>query len=404
MVGHNDEEIKTERPGANTYNIASDIKDASTPFSDLTVVGRSPLIDISSDDPLTDQKDIWTDGVSHIKSESKYRLRANSSTESLETVQYLPYSIGYKSEVGIALRVPTAPTGDQEIRWGYWDGNNGAYLGFDSGGVFTEFIRDGTRQGKTYEDDWVSETRNSNVDVETALGEGVVTRLGLSLYNYGEITFEFFPRDDKNRQIRRVVHTGSPRETTTLSQQNNPIRVEVDNPSSSDFDVFVADRQAAVRGNTEASRRITTEFNTTGSLDGTNWVPLVSFRRKSGFNGTEVNVFSLDVQTADDAVLQLRSDVSLTGASWGSPSVVDSSETALEVDLSATDVDATSGYHRWMGGSAGGSGVGETNLTNFDNVDNSLRRERNMTLMVRALEGTTTSDIPYVSLQMEESW
>jgi len=397
-------DIHTERPGANTYNIASDIRDARTPFGDLTVVERTPLIDVSSDDPLTNQKDIWTSGVSHIESESEYRIRANSTTESIETVQYLPHSIGYKAEVGIALRVPDAPTGDQEIRWGYWDGNNGAYFGYDSDGVFTEFIRNGTRQGKTYGGGWVAETRASNVDVETALNEGAVSRLGLSLYNHGEITFEVFPRNDENRQTRRVVHADSPRETTTLSQQNNPIRVEVDNPSSSDFDVFVADRQASIRGNVEASRRITSEFNMSGSLDGTNWVPLISFRRKGGFNGIDVNLFSLDVQTADDAVLQLRSDVTLTGANWGAPSVVNAGETVLEVDMSATDVDASTGYHRWMGGSEGGGGPASTSLTRFENVDNSLKRERNMTLMARALEGTVTSDIPYVSLQMEESW
>ena len=403
-MGFGDDDILTEAPGTNTYNIASDIQDAKTPFGDLTVVERTPLIDVSSDDPLTNQKDIWTSGVSHIKSESEYRIRANSSTESLETVQYLPYSIGYKAETGIALRVPNKPTGDQEMRWGYWDGNNGTYFGYDSEGVFTEFIRDGTRQGKTYGDGWAAETRASNVDVEAALNEGTVSRLGLSLYNHGEITFEVFPRNDENRQTRRVVHADSPRETTTLSQQNNPIRVEVDNPSSSDFDVFVADRQASIRGNTEASRRITSEFNTTASLDGTNWVPLISFRRKSGFNGTDVNLFSLDVQAVDDAILQLRSDVSLTGASWGAPSVVDSGETVLEADKSATDVDASTGYHRWLGGSEGGGGPASTNLTRFENVDNSLKRERNLTLMVRALEGTTTSDIPYASLQMEESW
>ena len=398
------ENIRTEAPGANTYNIAADLKDSKTPFGDLTVVERTPLIDISSDEPLTEQKDISTAGVSHIKSESEYRIRANASTESLETVQYLPYSIGYKAEVGTALRVPSPPVGDQEIRWGYWDGNNGAYLGYDSNGVFTEFIRSGSRQGKTYSDAWVAETRDSNVNVEAALNEGVVSRLGLSLYNHGEITFEFFPRDDKNRQTRRVVHADSPRGETTLSQQNNPIRVEVDNPSSSDFDVFVADRQASIRGDTEASRRITSEFDTSTSLDGTNWVPLISFRRKSGFNGTDVNVFSLDVQTADDSILQLRSDVTLTGASWGSPSIVDSSETALEVDVDATDVDPATGYHRWLGSSGGGGGPSSTDLTRFDNVDNSLKRRRNMTLMARALEATVASDVPYVSLQMEESW
>jgi len=122
----------------NAQRTADALDRAGTVYGDLTVVDRDNRFEVSSEYPLSDQQDIATSGVSHQSNNSVFRIRANNSTESIESVKKLAYSPGYIAEIGIALRIPEAPTGDQEVRWGYWDGDDGVYFGWDSDGVYIE--------------------------------------------------------------------------------------------------------------------------------------------------------------------------------------------------------------------------------------------------------------------------
>jgi len=109
---------------------AADVLKASgSPYGDLTVVDRDNRISISSDAPLSEQRDNYTAGVSHLADESVIRIRANASTERITTVEQLAYSPGYTGEVGLALQVPEAPTGDQVVRWGYFGDDDGIRWG-----------------------------------------------------------------------------------------------------------------------------------------------------------------------------------------------------------------------------------------------------------------------------------
>lgn len=387
---------------ANTRVIAQTLRGASTDFDDLTVVSREPDIDLASEYPLSSRTDIHTAGVSRIAAESVYRIRANASTESLESVKFLRYVAGYKAEVGIAIHIPTAPTGDQEVRWGYWDGDDGVYWGYDSTGVFVEQMRGGTRQGKIREADW-NAPEFENLDAESQLQDGVVTRIGLLLYNFGNVEFEMFARDSETRQIDpTTVHRVGGAGETTLSQQNNPIRVEVDNPAAEDFDVFVADRQAALRGEFTSSARTNGGLVTGISLSGTDWVHLASVRRKSGFEAVDINLLSLGVLPADDIILQLRSDASLTGTAYSSPQFVDASETGVEVDTSATLDSVTSGNFRFIQLAAGAQGE-QTAFGSLGDVETSFNRLRPISLLARRVSGTGGS-IDAVTVSWTEEW
>jgi len=382
------------------YRQTKTLENSGTPYGDLTTVDRDNRIDVSAEYPLSEQVDNATAGVTRIDADSVFRIRANASTESLETVEQLQYTPGYIGEIGIALQIPTAPTGSQEIRWGYWNGTNGAYFGWDATGVFVEAIRNGNRQGKIYEDGW---NEQANIDAEQALKNGAITREILALYNFGSVGFELFDRDEGSRElVNKQVHNLSVDGSTTLSQQNLPLRVEVDNPDASDLDVFVADRQATVRGNFTESRRVKGDTLTSVALSGTTWVPVVTIRQKAAFESIDVGVFSLNLKADTDLFIQFRSDAgSTTDGDYATPANIDAGETAIEIDKTPTGA-IGDGYHRYQTLIEGGTGS-KTTLGGFDDIDLELKRTKPFTMFARTTSATG-GNISALAFNWEESW
>lgn len=380
----------------------SDVLEASgTPYGDLTVVDRDNRISISSQHPTSEQVDSITAGVSHLPNESEFRIRANSSVESVQTVQSLSYSPGYIGEIGIAIRVPVAPTGDQEVRWGYWDGNDGVYFGYDSDGVFMERQRNGSRLGKVYEEDWVGDA--GPIDSETLLNEGTISRIVLGLYNYGFITGELFETTEDDKIGGVDTHSFRPRDETTLSSQNLPLRVEVDNASdASDFDVFLSDRQATLRGQFTANDRVKGTRGAGISLSGTTWVPIVSFKKKAPRKETSIELFRLTQLTDSDVFIQFRVGAdSADDTNYTAPENVDAAETAIEINDSP-NAGINDGFWRFQTIFEGGSGAA-TSVGDISGVDLNIRDERPMTMFVRRVSGTGGS-INAFTLNWRESW
>ena len=384
----------------NTAEVWDILNKSGTPYGDLTVVDRDNRIDVSSEHPLSDQIDFFTSGVSHDPTNSRHRLRANDSTESLETIDDLQYTPGYIAEVGISLQIPEAPTGNQEVRFGYFDSDDGVYFGWDSDGVFVERLRNGSRIGKTYREDW---TAGENVNVEQQLHNGTIALIELALYNYGTIGFDIYDQDrvTNGLQANKVHNTDVPG-TTTLSSQDNPIRVEVSNPDTSDFDVFVADRQATVRGEFTPNRRIKGERRTGVSLSGTTYVPIISFRRKESFKTINTDLFDLAAKPDEDIYIQIREDAgSTTDADYATPQDVNADETAVEVDTSPT-ASITDGYYLFQGQFDGGQN-NRSVLGRLDNVDVALKNTRPMTVYARTVSATG-GNLTAFNLNWAENW
>lgn len=377
--------------------------DSSTPYGDLTVVDRDNRFDVASEYPLSEQNDIYTTGVTHDAAESRIRIRANASTESIETVEQLTYSPGYVAEVGMALHVPTAPTGDQEIRWGYWDGSDGVYFGWDSTGLYFEDMRGDTRQGKVRQSDWNGEGLQ-DIDPAQALQDGTITRLILGLYNYGGVEGQLFDKDADRKLIKpRTAHKFRPTGQTTLSAQNLPLRVEVANPAAADFDVYVADRQATIRGNFTPSRRLKGETRTAVSLSGTDWVPVLTIRKKAAFQNIEVGLFSANLKADTDLFIQFRSDAgSETDGDYATPSNNGADETAVEVDTTPTGA-ITDGFQRYPPTLVPGGTGSKESIGDLSGADVDLKRDRPFTMFARTTTGTG-GNINALSFNWQETW
>lgn len=386
--------------------VESIASDTATAYGDLTVVDRDARISISADVPQSEQRTDDTAGVTRLPDESVYRLRANASTESTETVKQLQYSPGYTGETGIAIQVPTAPTGDQEVRWGYWNGTDGAYFGYDATGVFVEAIRNGTRGGKIRPDEWTGRAGGSDGTsikkrVEQRLQSGAITRQQLSLYNFGQVGFEVFGRDaEANELAAERIHNYGVDGETTLSRQNNPLRVEVDNPDASDFDVFVADRQATIRGQFTSADRV--KGQPVEDVSVSTWTPILSARIKPEFNTVNVGVFSLTSIADNDHYVQIRSGAGSTDAAdYETPATADAAETAVEVDTAPTAA-ITDGYHRYQTLFPGGTGS-KTSIGQVDSVDTDLKNGRPVTVFARGV-GDASTTVTSLNLNWEETW
>lgn len=376
------------------------VSDSATPYGDLTVVDRDNRIDVSAETPLSDQQDSATAGVTHDPANSQYRIRANASDETLETLDSLQYTPGYIAEIGISLRIPQAPTGGQEVRWGYFDDTDGVYYGWDADGVFVERLRNGTRVGKTYEPNWSGET---SVDAATLLKDGSIAILELALYNHGSVGFELFDQNpDTNELQTNKVHYADVPGQTTLSSQDNPIRIDVSNPDTTDFDVFVADRQATVRGEFTPNRRLKGERREGVGLSGTTWVPILSFRRKADFQTVNTDLFDVSVKPDVDIYLQAREDAGSTAdADYAAPQNVKAAETGVEVDTAPTAA-ISDGYYAFQTQFDGGQ-KNRSVLGRLDNVDLELKADRPMTVFARTVSATG-GNIEAFNLNWAENW
>jgi len=322
-------------------------------------------------------------------------MRANAGTESLRTVEQLIYSPGYTGEIGVAIQIPELPTGDQVVRWGYFGPSDGVRFGVDAAGFFIQDIRDGTIDQTVRRDDWNGDTAENAI--LQALQDGVISRQELSLYNFGSVGHEFLIRDEDGRLTPNDIHTfnadGSDEtdaSNTTLSRQNNPISVVVENPASEDFDVFVADRQATIRGQFLAEDRPQSHEQFDVDLNGETWVPVLSFRIKDDYD--EIGVDFVDFQTfaSENAAVQFRTDAGSTDtADYQPPSQTDPNETAVEVDPTPT-ASVTDGFKRFTrlipGGGSQGNAAGQ--LADIGGVDLTVKRGRPVTVFVRLTDGT----------------
>lgn len=368
-----------------------------TDFNDLSVVNRQDLFGLSSEYPLSNQNDIASNGVTHNPSESEYRIRANDGTESLESVQQIRYAPGFVTETGSALRVPTAPTGDQEIKIGYWDGSDGVYLKWIDTGFYIETMRNGVVDSSVAASDWNSQDVDS---LEEKFKDGLVYRQILELYNQGQIKHELIFPGTSSRMENPTFHRTTPEEKTTLSSQNLPIRVEVTNPEVSDYDVYVANRQAAIRGRFNPEKRVKGDKLAGVSLNGTSWVPLMSFRKKQSFEAIAVELFDVTTLTDENVFLQIRSDVgSTTDSDYSPPDDVNSGETAIEVDKSPS-ADITDGDFRYETLITGGNKASAGKFADVDLEDN---RQRPFTIFMRTISANG-GNLNGLTLNWTEQW
>ncbi|MGF9859899.1 hypothetical protein ABEX55_23075 [Priestia endophytica] len=340
-----------------------------------------------------------------------YILTTTSSANDsaiLDTAERGRFNSGTAFETGVAIQIPSPPTGNQRIIWGIFDNDNGLYFGQDSGGLFIATRRNGNENVKVYQSQWnidkLDGTGPSKLTLE--LGNGYMYQIRFGS-NYGIAEYRILIVDPTNNLEKLITcHRQSTISQPIVGDPNQPVRVQIQNGATAQsLTANVRGRYYANLGTAKPLNRMTSERRLNVSTNNTTFVPLVSFQRKTTFpsgatksNSINVTVNGFDLIASADVVWQLRQGSTLTGATWVNPSETLSNETCCFADTSATAINVSTGVKIMGGLAASGNRAA---LTSFP-VDIVMTGSNPVTLCVR----NVTSNTGTVSavLRVHEEW
>jgi len=382
------------------------IPETLSQFGELITTERTPIIELNSSYGTSLLRDVeeltGSATVTAAGGELKLSTGATASSkahlDSAEAGRYIP---GYGAEMGVGVRIPTLPTGNQYAQWGGHDvtENNGYYFGVDATGVYVA-IEGGGSVTKTYQTDWNIDTLDGTgaSGVTLDLTDGSIFRIIFTWYGYGQIVFGKISTIDNQQQFvpcHQVVPAGS----TSIESPNLYVFTEADNGGdASNFVMYVGGRQYSIVGRYRPKFRYTSELRT-GVATSTSIAPVVSFRNKTAFLDRSVRIAGMEVKSiTEDVVVELRINCSLTNASWQTPTNHTAAETAVESDISATAL--TNGIVVWSEIFEAGK-KNDTNTLAGEAIDIDLPQQQPVTLCVRTLTGTGTVT---ANFRVQEEW
>tara|TARA_R110000803_G_scaffold118414_1_gene186794 strand:- start:574 stop:1776 length:1203 start_codon:yes stop_codon:yes gene_type:complete len=383
------------------------VEDNRSLFDELIITERTPLIELNSALGLSVLRDVTvvanTGTVTNTGGEFVVATGGTTaSTAQLQTIESGRYYPGTAAQAGAGIRAPDTFTGTAYAEWGYFGSTDGFGFGVDATDDYVFYTR-ASSQTKVYQSSW-------NVDPMDGTGpsgatldvtQGNIYQITFSWYGYGVIEWSIVMDGANGKQAPILVHRYRPTTTNSIQNPNQPITVKVANGNTTtDFSIYVGGRQFSVYGRYIPSLRRTQEARILQASIGTTFVPLVTFRRKSGFSSFPVKFHEVNLITDGDLLWEVRVSGSLTGDSFGSVTNIPTTETALEVDIAAT---AITGGQKLESGLVSTTGAGQASSGGFANDSFAVEVPgiEEITLCARTLTGTAT--VTSV-LGMEEEW
>lgn len=279
-------------------------------FNEQITTERTPLIELNSALGLSDLRDkrtvVSTGTVTNTTGEHVLSTGGTTaSSAELQSVEYGRYYPGTSAQTGMGVRVPDAYTGTAKAEWGYFGATDGFGFGVDIDGPYIFYTRAGS-QTKVLQSSW-------NIDVMDGSGisgatlnpaNGNIYQINFSWYGYGVIEWYIMADGVDGRQVPVLVHRYRPTTTNSIRNPNQPITAKVDNGNTTtDYTIYVGGRQFSVYGRYIPSFRRTHENKIALGSVGTTFVPIISFRRKSGKEGFPVKFHEISIITTGAAIL-----------------------------------------------------------------------------------------------------
>lgn len=360
---------------------------ALDPFNQLQTAEYSPIIERSPRPGFSVLRDrVIPEGAAVNLVNGELELDGTLAKRSIYTRRrgrYLPGLVGLP---GLRVRIANPSAGRYEYGYGDEFGNRFG-LEWVDGDVFTFVESAGDRYYRKPRSEWLDPldgTGPSGVDADL---NGLTLRLPFGWYGGLSIRFDVAVPDRVNGDRLVTIdrsNAGNIGEGVTIQEPNLPIFAEADGGIA-----YIGGRQYGVYGRYRPEFRTTATRNVNRADVGTEFEPIVTLKVKDEvrFRGVPVILGGAGVLSTENAEWAIFVDAELTGASFGDISNVPPSETALEVDSSAT---ALSGGYRVYSDNIGGgqgnlSGEDDENLPDFN-----IPSDGTVTLAVRALSGTTT--------------
>ena len=350
-------------------NAPPDLRKYSTHFDEISTEEHELVFDINAIYPLSEMRD---DRQQVTNQPSEYHISTAADTNDigyLESTQRGEYTAGFMCQAGIGARIPSEPSQDSTMRWGYYETDgagdplNGFYFGADSNGTFVARASNGDVE-KVYQQNWNRDTLGKTPlnpsEKELDLSDGLVFRVDFTYYGYGPIEMRILLDDDDDdnfgNSTLQTVHTFHVKNETSTKNTNLPLRADIEsNSTSSDaLDIFVGGRQFSVVGKRSNNKRTSWHYRDqlTG-VDDTKWYHAMSFKIKDGTDiGStdftevlaEIRKFVADTD-ANSYKWQIRRGTVPDNPNWVTPESHEDkpNETAFKVDTQSVDVEDGSG-------------------------------------------------------------
>jgi len=359
------------RVGTSESQKGLDIGSPTSLFDDMQTVERRSLIDLASVFGTSGLRDeVFTTGSGSLSQDpdpdtGEIELSTGTTADSSITVQsedYGRYTPGFSAQAGVGLRVPNPPT-EGEIRWGYFDGDNGFYWGYDGDQqeLFVARIANGTEQSRVYESNFNGFNFENKYDQELLVENGYIYQIDFSWYGYGIINFSIVAQSDDTASDRTpaqdstILHSITVNDDTSIADPNQPLRVIAENGATGeDVRARIGGRQYSVLGDLSQEGRITADTKTGVTIPNGSWNHVMSWRRRNDASDGNARMQVDGFDFGGDATLKLAlvKNADITGTTFVNPTITNSDETLIERSFDGT-----------FNGINGGSKVWESSLT-----------------------------------------
>ena len=399
-----------------TITIVQTISDSSvsvsnlpiSPFNALITEEKTTLLELKSFLGKSLLRDIFTTvGTGTISNvagtDSEYTLNVSGSTDvaTLTSAERGRYIAGKAAEVGIGMRLPTALTGNQTLSWGYFDTTDGFYFKLTSSGLNAVWLRNSTETlipRSSWNVDKVDGTGPSGVTLDLARGN--IYHISFTWYGYGTIEFSVVIQNLSGVQTIILMHRMQAYGTTSTRQPNLPINVSLKNNSTvSTISAYISGRQFSTFGSYSPSTRINACYAYNVSINTTLFTPMLSIRRKTTHMGCSLKFYGVEVTSTVDTLIEVRVNTTLTGASFGNLQDQGASETAAELDTSATAVSGGTVIYLDVIFASGGGKTISTNTSYTNDLIFNIPENQILTVMAKSLSSAGNATCTYRILE-----
>lgn len=411
-----------------------DLTQYATHLDDITTEGHETIVDINGINPLSELRETWQN-VTHVQSERKLSTVADTNDKAdLTTVQRGQYTAGFSCQAGIGVRVPSEPTGDSVMRWGYYseDSNgdplDGFYFGVDSTGIFVCRVDDGQKE-KVYQKSWNRDKLDGQYSLNPSdrtvdISDGLVFRIDFTYYGYGPIEMKILLDDDDSDNYGAsdlvTAHVFHVKGGASTNNTNLPIKsvIESNGNTNDALDLFVGGRQFSVVGNqTSNIRKASHYLDGPLSVDDTKWYAAITFKIKDGSDNIgsgrdyshvlgRTEEFSVDTD-ANVYRWQVRRGTVPDNPNWKNPDSAEDKpdETAMKVDTQSADVQDGNGDLTGVHIDSGVLAEGQKNEANISDsdIDGQIPTGQPITLLFKA-KPTTSGSISEIQFKVGERW
>src|SRR6476620_3168910 len=320
--------------------------DVSNTYQDLLesarVVEQTPIIDLKSFHGITKENRTSITGTATVTSSSEVdaeiQLNINGTTAacSLRSAERGFYNAGLVSECGIAIRIPVSLDTTQELKFGYFDDNNGYYFKLVGESLKVGIMYNGTET--LIERSNFNKNRLDGTGVaepELDLAKGNIFRIAFTWYGFGNITFGAVQTDMIHEQRFVPMHTYTTNGNTSCGNPYLPINIKLSsNGSTLNRSIYVGGRQYCILGKPIDNTYKNMFYISNSQVTTTDTKYLFSIKNKTNYKTCISKISGIRAMATTNSIVTILKNSTLTDANFIENPYVE--ESCLIVDTSAS--------------------------------------------------------------------